>query len=163
MDYSWLYLLRRATSIKWSCQCSRFVFPIPDRNRNVPDRNISFPISRNIEFVFPSGCSRSRLNNTGAGTVVMFSRSFPTVFIPNLLPTVFIPNPLPQYLNPHISPSSRVGRLAHRAAAEGPRFATEWRHPAIKKDALDTQATEKFGWTSKPLIQIFLTPNLFRP
>jgi hypothetical protein len=34
---------------------------------------------------------------------------------------------------------------------------------AIKKDALDTHATKKFGWTSKPLSQIFLTPNPFRP
>jgi hypothetical protein len=34
---------------------------------------------------------------------------------------------------------------------------------AIKKDVLDTQATKKFGWTSKPLSQNFLTPNPFRP
>jgi hypothetical protein len=34
---------------------------------------------------------------------------------------------------------------------------------SIKKDALDTQATKKFGRTSKPLSQIFLTPNPFRP
>ena len=34
---------------------SDFVLSIPDRNRHVPDRSISFPISRNIEFVFPSG------------------------------------------------------------------------------------------------------------
>jgi hypothetical protein len=26
---------------------------------------------------------------------------------------------------------------------------------AIKKDALDTQVTKKFGWTSKPLSQNF--------
>ena len=31
-----------------------FVLSIPDRNRHVPDRSIPFPISRNIEFVFPS-------------------------------------------------------------------------------------------------------------
>ena len=35
--------------------CSRFVLPLPDRNRHVPVRNIPFPISRNISFVFPSG------------------------------------------------------------------------------------------------------------
>jgi hypothetical protein len=29
--------------------------PIPDRNRHVPDRYVSLPISRNIAFVFPSG------------------------------------------------------------------------------------------------------------
>ena len=34
-----------------------FVLSIPDRNRHVPDRSIPFPISRNIEFVFPSGFS----------------------------------------------------------------------------------------------------------
>ena len=34
---------------------SVFVLSIPDRNRHVPDRSIPFPISRNIEFVFPSG------------------------------------------------------------------------------------------------------------
>jgi hypothetical protein len=29
-----------------------------DRYRHVPDRYIPLPISRNIEFVFPPGCSR---------------------------------------------------------------------------------------------------------
>ena len=32
-----------------------FVLSIPDRNRHIPDQSIPFPISRNIEFVFPSG------------------------------------------------------------------------------------------------------------
>ena len=36
-------------------RCSRFVLPLPDRNRDVPVRNIPFPISRNTGFVFPSG------------------------------------------------------------------------------------------------------------
>ena len=31
------------------------MLPIPDRNQHIPDRNILFPIFRNIEFVFPSG------------------------------------------------------------------------------------------------------------
>jgi hypothetical protein len=34
---------------------------------------------------------------------------------------------------------------------------------SIKKDALDAQATKKFGRTSKPPSQFFLTPNPFRP
>ena len=36
---------------------SRFVLPLPDRNRHVPVRNIPFPIFRNTGFVFPSGLS----------------------------------------------------------------------------------------------------------
>jgi hypothetical protein len=32
----------------------------------------------------------------------------------------------------------------------------------IKKDVLDTQATKKLDWTSKPLSQKFLTPKPFR-
>ena len=35
----------------------RFVLPLLDRNRHVPVQNIPFPISRNTEFVFPSGLS----------------------------------------------------------------------------------------------------------
>ena len=31
------------------------MLPLPDRNRDVPVRNIPFPISRNTGFVFPSG------------------------------------------------------------------------------------------------------------
>jgi hypothetical protein len=54
---AWLQLLRRANCFKWLhvYRCFRFVLSIPDRNRHVPDRSIPFPISRNIEFVFPSG------------------------------------------------------------------------------------------------------------
>ena len=36
-------------------RCSRFVLPLPDRNRHVPIRNIPFPITRNTGFIFPSG------------------------------------------------------------------------------------------------------------
>jgi hypothetical protein len=57
---------------------------IPDRNRRVPDRQVPFPISRNIEFIFLSG--RFPLpfptKNTRTEMVKVFSQPFPTVFIP---------------------------------------------------------------------------------
>ena len=43
--------------MKWLDVFSRFELSIPDRNRHAPDRLISFPISRNTDFVFPSDFS----------------------------------------------------------------------------------------------------------
>jgi hypothetical protein len=45
------------------------------------------------------------------------------------------------------------GFFSFARGAEGRDFDTQ----AIKKDALDTQDTKKFGWTSKPLSQFFYT------
>jgi hypothetical protein len=49
-----LQLLCLTVSRDYKCRCCRFVLSIPDRHRQVPDRNNPFPISRNIDFVFPS-------------------------------------------------------------------------------------------------------------
>jgi hypothetical protein len=62
---------------------TRFVLSIPDRNRHVPDRNISFSISRNIEFVFRVALPLSYpFSNTRPGMVRAFSWPFPIVYIP---------------------------------------------------------------------------------
>jgi hypothetical protein len=55
-----LKLLCRANWLKWLHHVSMFPFCLstPDRYGHIPDRHIPLPISRNIEFVFPSGCSR---------------------------------------------------------------------------------------------------------
>jgi hypothetical protein len=62
---------------------TRFVLSIPDRNRHVPNRNISFPISHNIEFIFRVALPLSYpFLNTRPGMVRAFSRPFPIVYIP---------------------------------------------------------------------------------
>ena len=54
ITYAYLELFSWASCLKWLHVFSRLELPIPDRNRQVPDRYIPFLISRNIGFVFPS-------------------------------------------------------------------------------------------------------------
>jgi hypothetical protein len=50
-----------------------FLLSTPDRNRHVPNRHIPLPITRNIEFVFPSGCSRPVPNRSRNGLGVFLT------------------------------------------------------------------------------------------